>query len=59
MSEESRPDFATDGEELDARERFVLLEERIRLVALIAIAAEVGVLALAVVIAINAWKARR
>ena len=49
---------ASDGEEMVIRERFVLLEERIKAIAWMAIAAALGVLALVLVLAVNAWKER-
>lgn len=58
MSEpQEEPTFPmVDAEEMDIRERFVLLEERIQIVFWLAVAAEVGVLALTIILIVHSIK---
>lgn len=58
----SGPDEAgvpmSDALEMDLRARVTVLEERAQLIFWLAVAAEVGVLALAAIMAMGVWKAR-
>lgn len=48
-----------DQPELELRERMVILERRIGIVAACALCAELGVVAIALLLAVNTWKARK
>lgn len=52
------PDFATDGDEMKIRERFVILEERIGVVFWLAVAAELGVLGLAAILILHSLRGK-